>query len=717
VSTFSEVVWGAAVLRGLDARARSEIEAAGSLLELRPGERVYRPGEPADTFFIVQEGRVRIRATPRGEEELRVIREARRGEAFGEEATVQGGGTRPMEAECVERARLAVIPVPIYLRAMERSGGAQLAEARSRALRRATVRDLLRATSFARTLDDVDFDVLLDAGEHRLLARGEALYRQGDPAHHVFFVADGMVQLQTEDDGKKKVSAYVSRGDLLGDTELPRGEPRRMNAVAAGASWLLAVRREVFLEVAGRHRGLVDGIRRVTEHVAAPMGAGTTQHVFKDLYRLHVARSLLVIDQNACVRCGHCAWSCADAHGDGVSRLTRRGDKIDARVESKLPEAFAALLLPSSCQHCAHPACMMDCPTGAIGRDPGGEVFIREDLCTGCTACAKACPWDNIQMAPSSKSKEREIAVKCDLCSGRDGGPACVAACPTEAIARIEPEEVLVDVRRAAGKKEPASPMPAPSPMWPTLVGAALLGLAASILPLGKMTSGIAAGIGMLALGAYAVIKRSQRFRLRLHFVAHIALGLAVTGVVAAHAGVGLRTLDGLPGAALVAFVFVAVLGGFGAAVYRALPRRLTRLERAGQLPEDLRGRREELRERIFRELTGKDELVKALFRKFLQPYERAPWGPLFLTLSGRTLKEEEARLRRGIDQVLRGRGKERLDGIDGIVRTVVECRATGAQRLLTATLRGWLMLHVALSVVLLILMLVHGILAVTSVR
>ena len=38
-------------------------------------------------------------------------------------------------------------------------------------------------------------------------------------------------------------------------------------------------------------------------------------------------------------------------------------------------------------------------PTGAIGRDPEGEVFIRPQLGTGCGACAKAGPWENIQMA------------------------------------------------------------------------------------------------------------------------------------------------------------------------------------------------------------------------------------------------------------------------------------------------------------------------------
>lgn len=718
-TAFSEVTWGAVVLRGLDARARADIEAAGEVVRLWPGERVYRAGEPADTFFVVEEGAIAVSATPRGEEAPRVIREARRGEVFGEEATVRVGGARPMEAACVEPARLARIPVAIYLRAVERSGGTSVVDAQARALRRQIMRDLLRATSFGRALDAEAIDVLLDAGEHRMLARGEALYRRGDPARHAFFVADGMVQIQLDDDGRRRVGAYLSPGDLVGDTELWRGEPRRTSAVASGPTWLLAVRGDVFVEVAGRHRGLVDGIRRVTEHVPKVAAAGTTQHVFKDLYRLHVARSLLVIDQDACVRCGHCASSCASTHADGVSRLVRRGERIDARVEDAAHARYAALLLPSSCQHCAHPACMMDCPTGAIGREPGGEVFVREDLCTGCAACAKACPWDNIQMAPAPGKGARDVAVKCDLCTGREAGPACVAACPTEALARIAPEEVLIDVRAAAEDAAPARPMPRARAAWPELAGAGGVALALAIAPLTKGVSGALAGIGMLALAGYAVVKRSQRFRLRPHFLAHLALGIAVAGVVAGHAGVarGAPRLAGVSGALLGAFVLAAVFGAFGALVYRALPERLSRLEREGVLPEELRARQKELRERVFRGLTGRDELVKTIFRKFLAPYERAPWGPLILVCSGRTLREEERRLRGRVDAVLVGRGKERLEGLDGIVRTIVEHRAVGAQRLLTFALRGWLFVHVAASVVALVLTLVHGALALAFVR
>jgi cGMP-dependent protein kinase 2 len=39
-------------------------------------------------------------------------------------------------------------------------------------------------------------------------------------------------------------------------------------------------------------------------------------------------------------------------------------------------------------------------------------------------------------------------AVKCDMCQGRDGGPACVSACPTGAAIRVNPEEFLALTQR-----------------------------------------------------------------------------------------------------------------------------------------------------------------------------------------------------------------------------------------------------------------------------
>ncbi len=335
-----------------------------------------------------------------------------------------------------------------------------------RSLTRTATADLLRTLAFTRDLGPRDLDVLLDAAVHRRVERGEPVYRQGDPATEVFLIADGMVQLQVEEGDRIHVRAYLGRGDFFGDVEIQDGSARSRTtgAVASGPAHLLAVPARVFLDLAARHPALLPGLRRVAETaeaaqraVVAPAAANATQHVFRDLYRLQVARSLLVIDLESCVRCGHCAWSCSEMYG--VARLVRRGDKVVARVEGHgESEAPQHLMLPNSCQHCENPACMVGCPTGAIGRDPGGEVFIREALCTGCGACAKACPWDNIQMAARpitalqpAGGTYTELAVKCDLCRGYEGlGVACRRA-RRDRSSGLNPTEEIADVRALFG--------------------------------------------------------------------------------------------------------------------------------------------------------------------------------------------------------------------------------------------------------------------------
>jgi Fe-S-cluster-containing hydrogenase component 2 len=39
--------------------------------------------------------------------------------------------------------------------------------------------------------------------------------------------------------------------------------------------------------------------------------------------------------------------------------------------------------------------------------------------------------------------EQAKLAIKCDMCSGIEGGPACVRACPTGAAIRVAPEKFL----------------------------------------------------------------------------------------------------------------------------------------------------------------------------------------------------------------------------------------------------------------------------------
>jgi ferredoxin len=126
---------------------------------------------------------------------------------------------------------------------------------------------------------------------------------------------------------------------------------------------------------------------------------------------------------------------------------------------------------------------MIDCPTGAIGRDPEGEVFIRASLCTGCGHCAKACPWENIRMAPRpadhaqadapvplSPQQSADIAVKCDLCREYQA-PACVQSCPTGALVRLDPSRDIAEIGDFLGPSPASGSQPAPGSQPATAAG------------------------------------------------------------------------------------------------------------------------------------------------------------------------------------------------------------------------------------------------------
>lgn len=723
-------IWDAAALRGVDERGRTEIEAAGRIDDLKKGAKVFSIGEPADEFFVVENGEVEVRAVPRGEEKVRVLRRVVAGEAFGEESMLLAGASRQLEAVVEKGARVARVPVGIFSRAAERSGGNALLAAKKRSLGRAATLDLLRTMALTRELAEKDLESFLDASELRTIARGTPLFRAEDPATHMYFVVDGMLQLQTEDDGRAHVRAYLARGDEVGDVELATGACHAMSAIASGASTVIAIRADAVREVATRHMDFFERARRTTKesearqvHIA--LNAMTTQHVLKDLYRLEVARSLLVIDQDSCVRCGHCAWSCATSHDDGVARLVRRGDK----VVSGEAEQASSLLLPNSCQHCENPACMIDCPTGAIGRDPRGDVFIREEICIGCGNCAKGCPWDNIQMASRSATKKAlsaTVAVKCDVCNGRDEGPACVAACPVQAIARVSPIDSMGELGaiRGAPKKDETRIVPRPAPAWPWWAGAFALSIAAMAVGGGSMVTGVSSGVACSALSIYPLFKRvararalgqkkivdperANRSRVRVHYVAHVALGTFAVGVVTAH--MASRAWSSLGATLAAAFIATSAFGIASAVAYAFIPRVLTRLDRKGALPEDIGDRIREARERTFTDLTGKSDLVKTIYRRVLDPYATSWMSTIRLVLSGRSLREEERALRLRVDEMLAGRGGEKLDGLDALIGDVVERRALVAERILNVVLRGGFGVHVVASALVIVLLFIHA--------
>lgn len=353
-----------------------------------------------------------------------------------------------------------------------------------------------------------------------------------------------------------------------------------------------------------------------------------------------------------------------------------------------------------------------------------------------------------------------ELATKCDLCRAYEA-PGCVQACPTGSIVRLDPSRDVAEVAAVLGPAGEGSRGAARGGGWGRgrgwgwvhaivrgLASAAGLGLGITAVRLQSagtwtpaagpgLVAGVVAAAGMVGLVSYAAPKRitglwmrrrtrrsaarrmadaaetaarvqtrAPRSKVRPWLSLHVGLGMLTMAAVLGHAG--LRVPKNPAGSLVLAFWLVSILGVLGALAYRAIPRRLAALERRGDLPEDLAGERRALLDRLFRQASGRDELVKAIASRVLVPYARAVFGPLGLLLAGRRLAAEEARLHARIDAMRQGRGQERLAGLSELVRTAVELRALPVRRVLHALLRGWLPLHIVVCAVALALLGLH---------
>jgi Fe-S-cluster-containing dehydrogenase component len=157
----------------------------------------------------------------------------------------------------------------------------------------------------------------------------------------------------------------------------------------------------------------------------------------------------LVIDLDTCVGCQACAVACKEWNSGGHMAPLPDRDPYGAdpagvwfnRVhsfETDGPCGSRTIGFPRSCLHCAEPACVTVCPTGAsYKRAEDGIVLVDEDLCIGCKLCSWACPYGAREF-----DDDAGVMKKCTLCIDRidnanlapeDRVPACVAVCPTSA--------------------------------------------------------------------------------------------------------------------------------------------------------------------------------------------------------------------------------------------------------------------------------------------
>jgi len=135
----------------------------------------------------------------------------------------------------------------------------------------------------------------------------------------------------------------------------------------------------------------------------------------------------------------------------------------------KAPGGLDYIFTMHRCLHCLEPACASACPTTALKRQPDGPVTYEASKCIGCRYCIWACPWG----VPTAEWDSLAPKIqKCTHCAdrleqplpvARNGQalgadeqnsflanivvPACVKACPAEALRFGAREEMLEEAR------------------------------------------------------------------------------------------------------------------------------------------------------------------------------------------------------------------------------------------------------------------------------
>ncbi|MBB5685861.1 cyclic nucleotide-binding domain-containing protein [Sphingobium boeckii] len=431
----------------------------------RKGETIFERNAPGSSLFAIASGSVLVQVSPA---DPGITVPIGSGLIFGEVGLISGRrrGATIIAAEdsvCVEISRTAALRLQ-----------SQVPAAKAAITRISTERQLLQM--FGSGLTSADLGGVLDGATIIPVSAGKPVITEGEEGDDIYVIRSGSMVVEKTVGGKPVFLSYLPAGSYVGEMTLIAGGRRTATVRAAVKSEVIKLSGAAMRAVMEQKPALLEKVRR---DMAGRQDVNAFIEAKKDSFSGVVdmyssvatflvdqgvgeATDVLLIDENLCVGCDNCEKACADSH-DGLSRLDREAGKT-----------YAHLHVPTSCRHCEHPHCMADCPPNAIHRGPDGEVFI-DDTCIGCGNCQRNCPYGVIRMdsvppkkpgllswlffgagpGPGEPSKKWSYAhaepgvekpkkaIKCDMCSGIEGGPACVRACPTGAAIRVAPEDFL----------------------------------------------------------------------------------------------------------------------------------------------------------------------------------------------------------------------------------------------------------------------------------
>jgi len=748
------------------------------------GEYVIREGQwGGNSFYILVEGNLDVYILDKQTNTQRRVDAVQPGRSVGEMSVLAGAlTTASIVVPQGGQAKVLKVERPALrlLRKLPKFGSALEATYREYGLKR-TLQELNAKSGNAFSPDEMD--KLMGMTGFRVFGKQHVLCSENGFIDRIIYIKNGWVrrarglgsgsqisELMLEVDQGIGVD-FLGSGNCLGLEGLQGDDHWHFSALVLARTELLEIPLallraepklcENLLATFSKFSGSDDKLRMdsLTDRMVVPALSKEIETGIID------ATNLLVMDMDKCVRCGNCSLACHKVHGE--SRLLRRGIHIERPIKPH-SKSIQHVLAPEVCLHCQDPECLTGCPTGSIGRFPGGQIDIEPKTCIGCGDCATQCPYNAISMVPRKRpapagsavgtwlmswfslaqpsepppvtATEDLLAVKCNLCNNTPLNPAgaskksfsCQENCPTGALVRVNPREYFEAAKNSIGfiyrdqthaigrnihKRDPLA-------IFYHLLG--VLGLlifsAATLWGVDKFSldgrlagtwltvrwlTGFVGLAGIALVMAYSARKQVYRRRagaLRYWMLIHGYAGVIAGILLLLHGG---RRSGGLLTSMLmVSFDLVILSGLFGIACYLIVPRIMTSIEGDPLLFEDLKARREELCETL-----AEVDISDAQLRQLIEGKVRRRFFSLKYLLRQYLRREPLARLlaeaREEFDAVPLNDPKIRRRLIE-VVEATATLRRVDALIYLHQLLKLWLAPHVVTSALMLALLVVH---------